>query len=238
MAPTQQKPQPAGPGAAQNPPGTPSPNKPPAAHALPSGQQLPSLPGGHGAPNGAKPGRICRQAHCRRRGRNRRADRPRDRFRRKTEAILQGRTAKLRLRGLVPRSRRSLNSPRCVSSKCNSSISRRRLRGRHRRSSQTTGRRHRRLRGRHRRRSQTTGRHRHRRLRGRHRRRSQTTGRHRRPTGRHRRRNRLPAATAAGLSSAASAAAAAGLSGAAPAAAAAEANLRSARLAALPLMYW
>ena len=58
VVPTQQKPQPAGPGAAQNPPGTPSPNKPPAAHALPSGQQLPSLPGGHGAPNGAKPGRI------------------------------------------------------------------------------------------------------------------------------------------------------------------------------------
>ena len=58
VAPTQQKPQPAGPGAAQNPPGTPSPNKPPAAHALPSGQQLPSLPGGHGAPNGAKPGRM------------------------------------------------------------------------------------------------------------------------------------------------------------------------------------
>jgi uncharacterized caspase-like protein len=59
VAPTQQKPQPAGPGAAQNPPGTPSPNKPPAAaHALPSGQQLPQLPGGHGAPNGAKPGRI------------------------------------------------------------------------------------------------------------------------------------------------------------------------------------
>jgi uncharacterized caspase-like protein len=55
VAPTQQKPQPAGPGAAQNPPGTPSPNKPPAAHALPSGQQL---PGGHGAPNGAKPGRT------------------------------------------------------------------------------------------------------------------------------------------------------------------------------------
>ena len=101
----------------------------------------------------------CRQAHCRRRGRNRRADRPRDKFRRKTEAILQDRTAKLRLQGLVPRSRRSLNSPRCVSSKCNSSISRRRLHGRHRRRSQTTGRRrHRRLRGRHRRRSQTTGR--------------------------------------------------------------------------------
>jgi uncharacterized caspase-like protein len=58
VAPTQQKPQPAGPGAAQNPPGMPSPNKPPSAHALPSGQQLPSLPGGHGAPNGAKPGRT------------------------------------------------------------------------------------------------------------------------------------------------------------------------------------
>ena len=58
VAPTQQKPQPAGPGAAQNPPGTPSPNKPSAAHALPSGQQLPQLPGGHGAPNGAKPGRT------------------------------------------------------------------------------------------------------------------------------------------------------------------------------------
>jgi uncharacterized caspase-like protein len=56
-APTQQKPQPALPGVPQKPPGAPSPNNPPPAHALPSGQQLPPLPGGHGAPNGAKPGR-------------------------------------------------------------------------------------------------------------------------------------------------------------------------------------
>jgi len=56
VGPAQHKPQPALPGALQNPPGAPSPNKPPAAHVLPSGQQLPPLPGGHVAPGGAKPG--------------------------------------------------------------------------------------------------------------------------------------------------------------------------------------
>jgi uncharacterized caspase-like protein len=58
VAPTQQKPQPALQGLPQKPPGAPSPNNPPAAHALPSAQRLPPLPGGHGVPNGAKPGRI------------------------------------------------------------------------------------------------------------------------------------------------------------------------------------
>jgi uncharacterized caspase-like protein len=58
VGPAQQKLQPTSPGALQNPPGAPSPNKPPAAHALPSGQQLPPLPGGQVAPGGAKPGRI------------------------------------------------------------------------------------------------------------------------------------------------------------------------------------
>ncbi|MGH6848618.1 MAG: caspase family protein [Methylocella sp.] len=58
VAPTQQKTQPALPGVPQKPPGAPSKNNPAAAHALPGGQQLPPLPGGHGAPNGAKPGRI------------------------------------------------------------------------------------------------------------------------------------------------------------------------------------
>jgi len=55
VGPAQQKPQPTLPGAVQNPPGAPSPNKPPAVHALPSGQQLPPLPGGQVAPGGAKP---------------------------------------------------------------------------------------------------------------------------------------------------------------------------------------
>jgi uncharacterized caspase-like protein len=54
--PTQQKPQPALPGAVQNAPGAPSQNKRPAAHGLPSGQQLPPLPGGHAARKGTKPG--------------------------------------------------------------------------------------------------------------------------------------------------------------------------------------
>ncbi len=53
---TQQKPQPALPGAVQNAPGAPSQNRQPAAHGLPSGRQLPPLPGGHAAPKGAKPG--------------------------------------------------------------------------------------------------------------------------------------------------------------------------------------
>jgi hypothetical protein len=56
VGPAQQKLQPALPGALQNPPGAPSPNKPPAVHALPSGQHLPPLPSGHVAPGGAKPG--------------------------------------------------------------------------------------------------------------------------------------------------------------------------------------
>ncbi|HEY4849125.1 MAG TPA: caspase family protein, partial [Methylocella sp.] len=55
VAPTQQKLQPALPGALQVPPGAPSQSNPPAAHALPSGPQLPPLPGGHVAPSGAKP---------------------------------------------------------------------------------------------------------------------------------------------------------------------------------------
>jgi uncharacterized caspase-like protein len=56
VAPAQQKLQPGSPGALQNPPGAPAPNKPPAVHALPSGQQLPPIPGGQAAPKGAKPG--------------------------------------------------------------------------------------------------------------------------------------------------------------------------------------
>jgi uncharacterized caspase-like protein len=56
LAPNQQKPQPALPGAVQNPPGAPSQNKPAAAHGLPSGQQLPPLPGRRAAPKGAKAG--------------------------------------------------------------------------------------------------------------------------------------------------------------------------------------
>src|SRR3984893_14666265 len=56
VVPAQQKPQPALPGALQNPPGAPSQNKPPPVRALPSAQQFPPLPGGQVAPGGAKPG--------------------------------------------------------------------------------------------------------------------------------------------------------------------------------------